>query len=284
MEAYIASLKRSRLEWLAEDSASSISDKAYAAKLLSGSGLSARDQKQIYYLSLEFQAGSAKVEELLRVMYPSVADLERRAGRALPAAPAYRRQAPQTYTKSSGMGSTSASPKPPWKGPVNYKPTPRTWKPNKSVSSAHVAEDAEEQDNEPEEGSIGEDVEAEQFDEDEQTPEEHQECEDEGVGTEEEEDSFASASAAFAAGWSAKAKTADQRKARGFSKTTTTTTQKNSGPPKKPGANSADAIARRKARSLCAACGQQGHWKGDACCPKSGQSGSSSRVHFVGMA
>eukprot|EP00971_Amphidinium_carterae_P299792 5956489-Amphidinium_carterae.1 len=75
METYIATLKKAKLEWLAEDAASSISDKAYAAKLLSGSGLTARDQKQIYYLTLEFVAGSSKVEELLRVMYPSVAEI-----------------------------------------------------------------------------------------------------------------------------------------------------------------------------------------------------------------
>eukprot|EP00971_Amphidinium_carterae_P145866 2891031-Amphidinium_carterae.1 len=75
MEAYIAPLKPARLEWLAEDGVSSISDRGYAAKF-------------------------AKVEELLRVMHPSVADLGRRAGRALPAAPSYRRLGPaSTYTR-----------------------------------------------------------------------------------------------------------------------------------------------------------------------------------------
>eukprot|EP00971_Amphidinium_carterae_P352661 6492692-Amphidinium_carterae.2 len=277
MEAYIAALKRARLEWLAEDAASSISDKAYAAKLLSGSGLTSRDQKQIYYLSLEFVAGSAKVEELLRVMYPAVADIERRAGRTLPVNPYPRRPAPSVPSTRPSMSSVGKS--------ASHFKGQKGWKLSRGVSSAHVAEgvdDGVEEDGE--EGTPGEEEGQEQFDEDEQAPEDLLlEADEESVlGADEEALSEeALASAAFAAGWSAKAKTAEQRKARGFAKPAGA--PKTPMAPKKGAASNSEAIARRKARSLCAACGQQGHWKGDACCPKGGNP-SSSRVHFVGMA
>eukprot|EP00971_Amphidinium_carterae_P086762 1716882-Amphidinium_carterae.2 len=72
MEAYIAGLKQARLEWLAEDTASSIIvDKAYAAKLLSGSGPTARDRKR--------RSTTVPLSQKLlvwRVMCCSVADLE----------------------------------------------------------------------------------------------------------------------------------------------------------------------------------------------------------------
>eukprot|EP00969_Alexandrium_andersonii_P132219 5846729-Alexandrium_andersonii.AAC.1 len=47
-------------------------------------------------------------------------------------------------------------------------------------------------------------------------------------------------------------------------------------------------LADRKARTRCMACGQTGHWQGDAVCPKhragDGRSGGGTQVHFVLMA
>eukprot|EP00971_Amphidinium_carterae_P122442 2424278-Amphidinium_carterae.1 len=51
MEAYISELKRAKLEWLAEDPQSAISDKAFAHKMLTGAGLRPKEQKELHYVS-----------------------------------------------------------------------------------------------------------------------------------------------------------------------------------------------------------------------------------------
>eukprot|EP00971_Amphidinium_carterae_P187334 3718127-Amphidinium_carterae.1 len=48
--------------------------------------------------------------------------------------------------------------------------------------------------------------------------------------------------------------------------------------------NTSLTIEQRKAQSLCAACGEKGHWKGDPVCSKSSQTGGRRNIHFVGAA
>eukprot|EP00971_Amphidinium_carterae_P165468 3280171-Amphidinium_carterae.3 len=83
---------------------------------------------------------------------------------------------------------------------------------------------------------------------------------------------------AFAAGWSAKGKTAELRKQRGFrppvprSTPTSPNTARASTGAKVFRKSSTLTIEQRKARSICAACEKKGHWKGDPVCAKATQS------------
>eukprot|EP00971_Amphidinium_carterae_P052377 1030930-Amphidinium_carterae.1 len=80
MDQYISNLRRCKLMWQQENHGCTISDRAYSHKLLSGSGLRVKEQREIHYLSGELSSVS-KVEELLRVLHPHVADVDRKIGR-----------------------------------------------------------------------------------------------------------------------------------------------------------------------------------------------------------
>ena len=71
---------------------------------------------------------------------------------------------------------------------------------------------------------------------------------------------------AYAAGWRAKQKTTDVRKARGYHQT-------GKGKGKEPRSGSWKSPGQRKRTSKCSSCGLIGHWHGDAECPnvKSGK-------------
>eukprot|EP00971_Amphidinium_carterae_P336222 6472462-Amphidinium_carterae.1 len=80
MDQYISNLRRCKLMWQQEDHGCTISDRAYSHKLLSGSSLRLKEQREIHYLSGELSS-IGKVEELLRVLHPHVADVDRKIGR-----------------------------------------------------------------------------------------------------------------------------------------------------------------------------------------------------------
>ena len=66
---------------------------------------------------------------------------------------------------------------------------------------------------------------------------------------------------AYASGWRAKQKSADQRKARGYH------SSKGSSSSKGKGKGDRRSTDERKKKSQCASCKQYGHWHGDAECP-----------------
>ena len=143
-----------------------------------------------------------------------------------------------------------------------YKPTRHT----------HWADAEDDWEYDDEEDSFGdpdnEDLEHEALMAEEDMPEEEAYEDDEGYYDDDDEDldtvDRGALQEAFSAGWSAKSKTAQQRKGRGY---------KGDGKPKgkgkgkskrPPDTRTPDA---RKKNSTCASCGQRGHWKGDEVCP-----------------
>ena len=81
---------------------------------------------------------------------------------------------------------------------------------------------------------------------------------------EEEFESAGSLAEAYAAGWRAKSKSAEQRKARGYKSKGDKGGGKGKGKRRPAESRSVD---DRKKTSKCSSCGQRGHWHGDASCP-----------------
>eukprot|EP00971_Amphidinium_carterae_P117579 2329438-Amphidinium_carterae.1 len=66
---------------------------------------------------------------------------------------------------------------------------------------------------------------------------------------------------------------AQHKKDRGFRKTQPPPSSSSGAKSAPKQGNRAEEIAAQKLRSICAACGQKGHWKGDAICSKSSHGG-----------
>ena len=132
-------------------------------------------------------------------------------------------------------------------------------KPGFSKNKVHEVEQFEGQEDEPEDYAQEEDLEYQNDDHD----SEEEDAEESGAS--EEEGEFLSereASEAFMAGWKAKSQMADKKKRRGFEPVLERKTF--------PGGQSMSRqdVDAKKAKSRCVDCGQLGHWKGDAVCPK----------------
>eukprot|EP00971_Amphidinium_carterae_P165466 3280171-Amphidinium_carterae.1 len=114
------------IEWLVEDPHSAISDKALARKMLTGAGLRPKERKELHYMSGELSS-LHKVEELLRVLYPTVADIERRLGKAAPTASSSsftrRSFAPSDASRTPAAGGSRVSA---WRDRSNLSSQPKT--------------------------------------------------------------------------------------------------------------------------------------------------------------
>ena len=209
--AYVSTLSRLRTEYLKEDPDTTISDKAYAQRLLSRASLTRRERMDIF-----FAAGgkydSKSIERVMRFRCQNIHTEEKRQP--------YKPRGP------SGGGQL----KPPASKRMNqpYRRTDRRGPQKLSRHhGSHVAEpELPEEDDEDEEAADQEDLEQEVFNltqgqddhydpDDDQDQEGYDEYEEWG---EEEDDDFGSVSDlrdAYAAGWKAKQKAADKKKQRG---------------------------------------------------------------------
>ena len=278
--AYVSTLSRLRTEYLKEDPDTTISDKAYAQRLLSRASLTRRERMDIF-----FAAGgkydSKSIERVMRFRCQNIHTEEKR----------------QPYKPRGPSGGGQLKPPPSKRMNQPYRRTDRRGpqKPSRHHGS-HVAEpELPEEDDEDEEAADQEDLEQEVFNltqgqddhydpDDDQDQEGYDEYEEWG---EEEDDDFGSVSDlrdAYAAGWRAKQKAADKKKQRGHGPAGSAKGRgkKGGGKTRPPDNRSAE---DRKKNSRCAACGQIGHWHSDPVCPKHGGSGSapSSTANFTGV-
>ena len=251
--AYIATLKRLRAELLKEDPGSTISDRAFAQKMLQKAGLTRKERYDVF-----FAAGghykSAEIERVLRFRCAHV-HKEEQVGRA-------------TRREEHRASASSGSKRPPPRKSFPYRRGDRR-RPYKPTRYTHLADHEEEDEPDEEEDDYDEeeDLEMEAMIADGEMPEEEWSENDE---YDEDEDDFETMdqhalSEAFAAGWRAKNKTAEARKSRGYK-------QKGKGKGKGKPSEQRNPEDRKK-NSTCASCLQKGHWKGDSVCPnvKSGQ-------------
>jgi hypothetical protein len=243
--AYVATLKRLREEYLKEDTGTTISDKAFAQRLLQRAGLTRRERYDVF-----FAAGgaykSAEIERVLRFRCAHVHKEEHGGSRGA------RRDEPERASASA------ASRRPQQAKRYPYKRGDRR-KPPKPTRYAHVADNDDEVEEDPFDEDDDEDFENEDPEmealvaEGEMPEEEEWSEEDEDLETMDEQ----ALTEAFTAGWRAKQRTADARKSRGFK-------------PKGKGAGKGGGDRRtpedRKRNSTCASCGEKGHWRGDPVC------------------
>ena len=253
MSAYISTLKRLRSEFLKEDDQTVISDKSFAQRLLSRASLTRRERMDVFYAAGGKYA-SANLEKVLRFRCAHIHEEERRnriQGRSSRAEDSHRPSGrkKQFVPKRSEHRRSS-------------KP---------SRHSAHVAENDEPNDEYDDEQDEEEDPDQEDLEQEALHAREDREGEDEfeevEVETENSEwDNMSDLREAYAAGWRAKQKSAEQRKARGYSGGKGKSS-------KGRGKGETRSIDQRKKKSKCSSCGQTGHWHGDAQCPnvKSGQ-------------
>ena len=243
--AYVATLKRLREEYLKEDAGTTISDKAFAQRLLQRAGLTRRERYDVF-----FAAGgaykSAEIERVLRFRCAHVHKEEHGSSRGA------RRDEPERASASA------ASRRPQQAKRYPYKRGDRR-KPPKPTRYAHVADNDDEVEEDPFDEDEDEDFENEDPEmealvaEGEMPEEEEWSEEDEDLETMDEQ----ALTEAFTAGWRAKQRTADARKSRGFK-------------PEGKGAGKGGGDRRtpedRKKNSTCASCGEKGHWRGDPVC------------------
>ena len=235
--AYVATLKRLREEYLKEDTGTTISDKAFAQRLLQRAGLTRRERYDVF-----FAAGgaykSAEIERVLRFRCAHVHKEEHGGSRGA------RRDEPERASASA------ASRRPQQAKRYPYKRGDRR-KPPKPTRYAHVADNDDEVEEDPFDEDDDEDFENEDPEmealvaEGEMPEEEEWSEEDEDLETMDEQ----ALTEAFTAGWRAKQRTADARKSRGFK-------------PKGKGAGKGGGDRRtpedRKRNSTCASCGEKG--------------------------
>eukprot|EP00435_Cladocopium_sp_Y103_P016026 s641_g4.t1 len=223
---YVSTLKRLRAEYLAEDPGTTISDKAFAQRLLSRASLTRKERMDIFFSSGGAYR-SGEIEKVMRFRCSNIHLDERKTSghhdrsRASDDRGNYKKKA---YTKN-----------PPRRGDR---------RPARASHHANVAEPVE-----PNDQDEPYDYEEDEEDED----------DEETAGIEDLKD-------AYAAGWKAKQKTTDVRKARGYHQT-------GKGKGKERRSSSQKTPEQRKRTSKCSSCGQIGHWHGDAVCPnvKSGK-------------
>ena len=279
--AYIATLKRLRQEYLKEDEGTTISDRSFAQRLLSRASLTRRERMDIFF-SAGGKYQSAAIEKVLRFRCQHVHVDEKKP---------YAPKRPQFVSRKPDKGSGS------------YRRSDRRPGRTGGRHQAHVAdaenpddpedpedEDADEEGFEKEVlmGNLGPE-DAEEWDD-----EDYEGWEDEEWWEDEEETyEMEDLRDAYAAGWKAKQKAAEGKKARGYHDTKGKGGGKGKG--KKGGKSRPPdqrSVEDRKKRSKCSACGQYGHWHNDPECPRARSSasgagsagGGGSTTNFTGMA
>lgn len=260
INAYLANLKRLKGEYLREDEQTQISDKAFAQRMLTRASITKKERTEVF-----FAAGgrydSKAIERVLRFRCAQIHQDEK--DRYLQAKKTSYRQRPT-------------------KGKFHKR----------SSKAAHWADYGEEWDEEGDEDDEEEDLDNEdleremayesyyqqQWEDDDSYGYGYEEYDDRWDGGQGEkwwsEDSYDDSWSqnelreAYAAGWTAKAQSAGARKARGYKGS-------GKGPGKSKGKGKGKkrppderAIAKRKEKSTCAACGGKGHWRGDPECPR----------------
>lgn len=281
--AYLATLKRMRQEYLQEDSGTTISDKAFAQRMLSRASLTKRERMDIF-----FAAGGAyvskEIEKVLRFRCANVHQEEKSH---------YRRPGGTAVNLRPKTGLRHGE-----KGGSYRRADPRKPHRPSKYHGSHVADqepdpEAEDEEQDPDEEDLEQEaltMDADQPDEDqEEYGEEWEDWEEEYY--EDETGSLGELKEAYAAGWNAKSRAAGARKARGYSNPGgKASSSKGSGKAKgKSKARPPDnrQVADRKKTSRCAACGQMGHWHSDPICPKNRQGqgqGEQQEANFTGLA
>ena len=250
--SYISALKRLRTEYLAEDTGTTLSDKSFAQRMLSRASLTKKERMDIFYSAGGKYASNA-IEKVLKFRCSNVHLDETK----------YRPQDKHHHPRRWKTSSTSKSSRP---------------KPHRS-SRAHLANVKEEPDwDDDEEGIPEEEGDDEAYYENEDDEADNEDLEQEAYqqdyywDDEDEEgdwdwdDEGMDLREAYAAGWRAKQKSAEARKARGYSDAKSKGKGKKG---KKGGGRFVEYRTKdqRKAKSKCASCKQIGHWHGDPECP-----------------
>ena len=263
--AYIANLKRLRQEYLTEDQGTTLSDKSFAQRMLSRAALTRRERMDVFF-SAGGRYKSRDIERVLRFRCQNIHVEEK--------GPATRRYPPQKkFTLTSNRGKPAGPPKKPYDRQRPHR--------SSRYHGSHVAETTEDhpeeddEDEEDDDAADNEDLEQEVLNMEHEGPEE-EEYYEEGHWWDEEEEGYGQMEElkeAYAAGWSAKHRSASVRKARGYSE---------GGKSKGKGKGKQRPDDRRnpedrKKKSRCAACGQIGHWHSDPQCPKNKEKAAASQ-------
>ena len=253
---YLAAMRRLRAQYTRIDPETFISDRAWAQRLLSRASLTKRERLDVYY-SAGGSYTSAGIEAALRHRCAQVHEDERK----VPTSPSSRSPwSTASSSRSSGASTTptAGSRKFPFKGSGKRKPG----------QGAYVTEGPDDLDDEDLEQEIAEDA-AEELEEEEPAVEPSQEDSDDqnDEAGSAEEATPEEIREAFAAGWKAKAKTAGNRKARGWAQPSGARPGGGSSARTSSTAGSAKSLADKKKSSTCSSCGQRGHWRGDPQCP-----------------
>ena len=206
---YLANMRRLRAQYVRVDPDTTISDRAWAQRLLNRASLSKRERLDVYY-----SAGGAYtttgIESALRHRCAQTHEEERRV--PTPAAPSSRSswssRPSSTRSPSTSASSVASSRRPPFgRGPPKRH----------GVHLAEELEDVDEEDLDAEEGEeIGPSMPEHEPEDVDMNDEEPAEDDDVLEAPSGEEATAEEVCEAFAAGWKAKAKTAGTRKARGW--------------------------------------------------------------------
>ena len=275
--SYIAGLKRLKAEYLKEDPGTTISEKAFSQRMLARASLTRRERMDVFF-SAGGRYRASDIERVLRFRCGQVHLDERRGGSGhdrdeRPGQSSSSTMAPKSYFRRM-------HPHP--RGDRRYHSSTRHGQRWKKV---YFNEDEEWYDEEEEAAPTDEeDLEQEVYEgrhtdtyygDDDHYHEaddgwwSHNYWQDQYWDEEDDEElqqaSMNDLSEAYAAGWSAKAQSAGLRKGRGYTKGSSKGAGK-SGGKKRP--LDKRTIEDRKKYSTCSSCGQMGHWRGDAQCPK----------------
>ncbi|CAE7928562.1 RE1, partial [Symbiodinium sp. KB8] len=255
---HLANMRRLRAQYVRVDPDTTISDRAWAQRLLNRASLSKRERLDVYY-----SAGGAYttmgIESALRHRCAQTHEDERRV--PTPSMPSSRgswsSRASSARPPSTSASSTASSRRPPFsRGPPKRN----------NVHLADELEDVDEEDLGAEEGDdLGQAPPEQEPEDDEMIEDEPPEEDDVLEAPSGEEATAEEVCEAFAAGWKAKAKTAGTRKARGWTQGGSRTTSSTSSRP--PSSSMARSVADKKKSSTCSSCGVRGHWRGDPQCP-----------------
>ena len=252
---YLANMRRLRAQYVRVDPDTHISDRAWAQRLLNRASLSKQERLDVYY-STGGAYTTQGIESALRHRCAQTHEDERRvpAPSSVSGRSTWSTRTPSSRT-SSTTPSSATSPR--------RAPAGKGYQKRNSVHLAEEADDGDEEDLELEGHPAPGGEDDEEGDEDE-LPEDDPAGEDDDVEHPPSGDDVTAEEVceAFAAGWKAKAKTAGNRKARGWtaSRTAPSSTSKPSS------SSSARSLADKKKATTCSSCGLRGHWRGDPQC------------------
>ena len=277
--SYIAGLKRLRAEYLKEDPGTTISDKAFSQRMLARASLTRRERMDVFFSS-GGRYKASDVERVLRFRCGQIHLDERKGGtgrdrdeRRPPTtgAPAsyFRRmhlRGDRRYSSSSKYGQR-------WQKKVYFNDEQDEWAGYEDDGEQHAPTDDEDLEQEVHDGYHTEPY---YYDEEDYGEEDdgwwndsywqsHSRWYDDDEEEEYPQAAMADLSEAYAAGWTAKAQSAGIRKGRGYSKGGSKGGGKGGGKKRPLDKRTVD---DRKKYSTCSSCGQMGHWRGDAQCPK----------------